>query len=125
MPDIMSHKQMERMRLEPLNQLAALKLKQAGAGADPATLPVFALMEWGLAGNKAHVGGRLARELLRLRLMGNQRAAVAYLLENLPGGLPQLNRKLLGLPPRAAAVALLEVLDMRLRADPRNPYPSK
>jgi len=125
MPDTTSREQFARMRLEPLNQLASLKLKQAGVGTSPTALPVFALMDWGLSVNKAYAGGRLARELLRLRLMGDQQAAVAYLLENLPGGLPQLNRKLLGLSPRGAALALLEVLDMRLRADPRNPYPSK
>lgn len=124
MPDSTTRQQLARMRLEPLNQLASLKLRQAEVVEFPAALPVFCLMEWGLAADHASSTRRLARELLRLRLMADQQAAVAYLLENLPGGLPQLHRKLLRLSPRGAAQTLLEVLDMRLRADPRNPYPS-
>jgi hypothetical protein len=124
MPDSISRQQLVHLRLEPLNQVAFLKLRQAGVAEDPAVLPVFHLMEWGLAEGKIPVCPRLARELLRLRLRGDQKAAVAYLLENLPGGLPRLHRKLLRFSPRAAAEVLLEVLDMRLKADPCNPYPS-
>lgn len=124
MPDSTPLQQLARMRLEPLNQLASLKLRQAEVAEDPAVLPVFCLMEWGMATGHASSTRRLARELLRLRLMADQQAAVDYLLENLPGGLPQLHRKLLSLSPRGAAQTLLEILDMRLRADPRNPYPS-
>lgn len=98
MPDSTSRQQFQRLCLLPLNQLASLKLRQAGVVEETTSLPVFCLMEWGLA--------------------------LAYLLENLPGGLPQLHRKLLPLSPQGAAQTLLEVFDMRLRADPRNPYPS-
>lgn len=124
MPDNTSRQQLQHLRLEPLNQLASLKLRQAGVSEDPTVLPIFCLMEWGLAGDRLLTVRRLPQELLRLRLMADQQAAVAYLLENLPGGLPQLHRKLLRQSPLAAAETLLEVLDMRLRADPRNPYPS-
>lgn len=124
MPDSTPLQQLARLRLEPLNQLASLKLRQAEVAENPAVLPVFCLMEWGMATGHASSTRRLARELLRLRLMADQQAAVDYLLENLPGGLPQLHRKLLSLSPHGAAQTLLEILDMRLRADPRNPYPS-
>jgi hypothetical protein len=124
MSDNSSRQQLQALRLNPLNQVASLKLKQAGLTEDPMVLPVFCLMEWGLADGRSFTARRLPRELLRLRLMTDQQAAVAYLLENLPGGLPQLHRKLLRMSPSGAAEALLEVLDMRLRADPRNPYPS-
>ncbi|APG26745.1 hypothetical protein A7E78_02025 [Syntrophotalea acetylenivorans] len=123
MLDISSRQQLQALRLNPLNQLASLKLKQAGVAEDRAVLPIFCLMEWGLAGGRFCSTRRLPQELLRLRLMADQQAAVSYLLDNLPGGLPQLHRQLLRMSPKGAAEALLEVLDMRLRADPRNPYP--
>lgn len=124
MPDSTFHQQFQHLCLEPLNQIAFLKLRQAGVAGDSSVLPVFCLMEWGLVEGQPPSTQRLAQELLRLRLMADQRAAVAYLLENLPGGLPQLHCKLLRLSPRGAAQNLLDVLDMRLRADPLNPYPS-
>lgn len=43
MPDSTSPEQFARMRLEPLHQLASLKLKQAGVGEHPAALPVFSM----------------------------------------------------------------------------------
>lgn len=49
--------------------------------------------------------------------------ALAYLLEKVPGGVTELHKHWLRLKPRAAAQLLLEVLDMRPKADPRNPYP--
>jgi hypothetical protein len=124
MPDSISCQQFQHLCLLPLNQLALLKLKQAAVAVDPAALPVFCLMEWGLAATRSASAPRLAQELLRLRMMGDQQAALAYLLENLPGGLLQLHRKVLRQTPRGAARTLLEVLDMCLRADPCNPYPS-
>lgn len=124
MPDSTSRQQVQHLRLEPLNQLASLKLRQAGVTEDSAVLPIFCLMEWGMDCDRLFANRRLPQELLRLRLMADQQAAVAYLLEKLPGGLPQLHRKLLRQSPRDAAETLLEVLDMRLRADPRNPYPT-
>lgn len=124
MPDSTSRQQLQHLRLEPLNQLASLKLRQAGVTEDSAVLPIFCLMEWGLAGGRSLTTRRLPQELLRLRLMADQQAAVTYLLDKLPGGLPQLHRKLLRQSPLNAAETLLEVLDMRLKADPHNPYPS-
>jgi len=92
MPDSTSRQQFQRLCLLPLNQLASLKLRQAGVVEETTSLPVFCLMEWGLATGQPSSGRRLAQELLRLRLIGGQRVALAYLLENLPGGLPQLHR---------------------------------
>ncbi len=124
MIDPVHRQELKRMRLEPLNQLAILKLKEAGVADNEAVLPVFRLMEWGLATNAPLTHARTARELLRLRHQSDQRAALDYLLENLPGGLFALHRKLLRLPPRSAALELLDILDMRLKSDPRTPYPA-
>lgn len=124
MLDFTSRQQLQALRLNPLNLVASLKLQQAGVAEDPAVLPIYCLMEWGLSRAGNFSTRRLPQELLRLRLMADQQEAVSYLLANLPGGLPQLHRKLLRMSPSGAAGALLEVLDMRLRADPRNPYPS-
>ncbi len=116
--------ELKHMRLEPLNQVVILKLKEAGIADNAAVLPIFRLMEWGLATGSTLTHSRTSRELLRLRHQSDQRAAMNYLLENLPGGLPELNRKLLRLQPRGAAQVLLDILDMRLKADPRTPYPA-
>ncbi len=124
MIDDFFQQELKRLRLEPLNQVAALKLKQAGIADHPAVLPVFRLMEWGMATGGSLAQVRTARELLRLRHQRDQRRALDYLLTNLPGGLPDLHRRLLRLPPRGAAQALLDLLDMRLKADPANPYPA-
>lgn len=124
MPYSTSRQQLQHLRLEPLNQLASLKLRQAGVTEDSTILPIFCLMEWALADDRPFTTRRLPQELLRLRLMADQGTALNYLLVNLPGDLLQLHRKLLRLSPLGAAQALLEILDMRLRADPRNPYPS-
>ncbi len=113
------------LRLLPLNRIASLKLRQAGAAERDYVLPVFQLMEWGLASGVPLTHRRTAGELLRLSHQTDQRAAVDYLLNNLPGGLPELSRRLLRLKPRPAAQLLLDVLDMRLKADPRNRYPAE
>ena len=113
---------LERWRLLPLNQVAALKLKEAGEATDPENLPVFQLMNWGLAQGIKPTHRRTAQELLRLQYQ-NPADAFAYLTANLPGGVGDLQRELLVLPPRRAAEKLLDVLDMRLKADPRTPYP--
>jgi hypothetical protein len=44
---------------------------------------------------------------------------------NYPGGAKELTRRLLRMKPRTAAQLLLDVLDMRLKADPHNPYPAE
>ncbi len=114
--------ELKRLRLEPLSQLALLKLKEADIADNEAVLPVFRLMEWGLATGAPHAHRRTARELLRLRHQSNQRAALNYLLEDLAGGLPELHRKLLRMSPQGAARTLLDILDMRRKADMRIPY---
>ena len=114
----------ERWRLLPLNQVAALKLKEAGEESDFDSLPVFQLMTWGLVNGVRPTHRRTAQELLRLQYQ-NPAEAFTYLTSNIPGGLPELQRKLLKLSPTEAAEMLLETLDMRLKADPRNPYPRR
>lgn len=112
----------ERWRLLPLNQVAALKLKEAGENVASDSLPVFQLMTWGLINGVRPTHRRTAQELLRLQYQDPGEAFI-YFVGNLPDGLPELQRKLLKLKPKAAAETLLETLDMRLKADPRNPYP--
>lgn len=111
----------ERWRLLPLNQVAALKLREAGEDPDAERLPVFQLMTWGLLNGVAPTHRRTAQELQRLQYQ-NPADAFTYLTGNVPGGLFELQRKLLRQTPKAAAEELLEVLDQRLKADPRNPY---
>ncbi len=57
---------LQRLRLLPLNQLAALKLREAGAADDGASLPVFQLMSWGLANGVRPTHRRTGQELLRV-----------------------------------------------------------
>lgn len=113
----------EGLRLTPINRLAALKLKVAGQGEQPSVLPVFQLMSWGLADCSFLAHEDTADELMQLVWQSDQRAALDYLLANVPGGVTTFQRKLLYMPPRAAAWALLGVFDMRLKADPHKPYP--
>ncbi len=112
------------LRLTPLNQAASLKLREAGAAEREGVQPVFLLMEWGLASGIRLTHCRTAKELLRLSLHADQRAAVDYMLTNCPGGVKELTHRLLRTTPRHAAQMLLDILDMRLKADPRNPYPA-
>lgn len=111
----------DRWRLLPLNQVAALKLREAGESSNPQLLPVFQLMAWGLVNGVRPTHRRTAQELQRLQSQ-HPAEAFTYLTSNLAGGLPDLQRKLLRLSPKTAAAELLEVLDMRLKDDPRNPY---
>lgn len=112
-----------RLRLTPLNQIAALKLKAVGICCPPESIPVFQLMEWGLVNGRTATDYGMFKELLKLRFLPDQEQALAYLTDHAPEGLPALQKKLLRLSPRRAAEALLDLLDMRLRADPHNPYP--
>jgi len=113
---------LSELRLLPLNQVAALKLKSAGEDIDPQQLPVFQLMNWGMKQGIAVTHRRTLIELHRLELQ-EPNVALAYLTTRVPGGLVSLERCLLRLPPRAAAEKLFDLLDMRLKSDPRNPYP--
>lgn len=125
MTDLIENCEMAWLRLTPLNQAASLKLREAGAVEREEVLPVFLLMEWGLAAGIHLTHHRVANELLRLSLHTDQQLAVDYLLTNYPGGVRALTRRLLRMTPRCAAQTLLDVLDMRLKADPRNLYPAE
>lgn len=109
----------------PLNHAASLKLREAGELEKESVLPLFQLMAWGLANGVKLAHRRTASELLRLTLQADQEMAYYYLLTNLPGGVRELTRRLLRLKPLPAARLLLDILDMRLKADPRNPYPQE
>jgi hypothetical protein len=119
----MQRKNLEHLRLLPLNLLASLKLRAAGQTEYPDILPIFQLMAWGLADGIPLTHSRTERELARLSRLDDQQYAMDYLVQGVPGGLPELHRSLLKFPPRAAAHLLLDILDMRLKADPRDPYP--
>lgn len=107
-----------RLLLEPLNQVAALKLKENGLASHPGVLPLFRLMEWGLAIGIPPTHPKTARKLLQLRHMRDQRRAVEYLLEVVPEGGAALGQRLLHLDPGDAAEELIELLDCRLMAEP-------
>ncbi len=119
----MNRKDMDHLRLLPLNLVASIKLRAAGQTEYPDILPVFQLMAWGLADGIPLTHSRTEHELARLSKLEDQQYAVNYLVEGVPGGLSELHRNLLKFPPRAAAHLLLDILDMRLKAAPRNPYP--
>jgi len=84
---------------------------------------VFQLMHWGLLQGLKPTHRRTVMELDRLQLTEPEEA-LDYLTDNFPGGNLALERLLLRLPPLAAAELLLDTLDMRLKADPFNPYPA-
>lgn len=117
--------ELQRLRLLPINQVASIKLKAIGQAENAEVQPVFQLMELGLANGVPLTHQRTARELLRLRFELDQAGALDFLLAGVPGGLPELHRDLLRSSPRGAAELLLDILDMRLRADPCNPYPEE
>ena len=121
----MNRNDIERLNLLPINQLAAIKLKMAGVAANPSILAVFQLMQWGLDTGVPLTHRRTSIELQRLSHNTAHREALDYLVAKVPGGITELHRSLLRLPPRAAAELLLDVLDMRLKADPNNLYPSE
>ena len=110
-------------RLTPLNQIAELKLKAAGVKVNEEELPIIQLMQWGLSIGIRVTHQRTAAELLRIHLQIDKRPAYEYLVSNVPGGLLAFEKILLKLSPRSAAEELLDLLDMRLKADPCNPYP--
>jgi len=120
----MTDKDLEHLNLLPINQLAANKLRTVGVERDPSMLTVFQLMRWGLDDGIPLTHRRAAAELERLSRDPDPVGALEYLVANVPGGMSEIYRFMGRLPSKAAAQMLLDVLDMRLKADPRNPYPS-
>jgi hypothetical protein len=121
----MHNNDMEHLNLLPINQLAANKLRTVGVAADPSMLAVFQLMRWGLDDDVPLTHRRAATELERLCRDPAPGEALDYLVANIPGGMTELYRILGRLTPRPAAQLLLDVLNMRLKADPRNPCPGE
>ena len=112
-----------RVQLTPLNQIAELKLKAAGVKISDNQLPIIQLMQWGLAIGIRITHQRTAAELFRMSLNTDKEQVYETLVTNIPGGLLAFEKFLLKLPPRSAAEEILELLDMRLKADPCNPCP--
>jgi hypothetical protein len=121
----MYNNDMEHLNMLPINQLAVNKLRMAGVAADPSMLAVLQLMRWGLDADVPQTHRRAATELERLCSDPAPGEVLDYLVANIPGGITELYRILVRLTPRPAAQLLLDVLDMRLKADPRNPCPSE
>ena len=121
----MNSNDLEHLNMLPINQLAVNKLRMAGVAADPSMLAVFQLMRWGLDDDVPLTHRRAATELERLCRDPAPGGALDYLVANVPGGMTELYRILGRLTPRPAAQLLLDVLNMRLKADPRNPCPSE
>jgi hypothetical protein len=109
---------LQGLRLLPINQAAAIKLRAAGVVANEEAQQVFQLMEWGIASDPRHRYQDIAGELTLLQSV-DQQAALDYLLTNIPGGVPGMVRTLLRADARTAAKVLLGLLDMRLKTDPK------
>ena len=115
---------LDRCRLLPLNQLAALKLREAGEPILKDSLPVLQLMAWGLTHGLKPPHRRTAQKLLRLQYH-NPAEAFTYLTAGTAEDLSELQSWLLKLPPKSAAQKLLDVFDQRLKNDPINPLPTR
>ena len=110
---------LRRQSLLPINQAAILKLRQARICISSGVQPVFQLMEWGITSDKRGRYQDIAHDLEMLQLAADQPAALNYLLVHVPGGLKELVRTILLLDTHTAARALLNQLDMRIKADPK------
>lgn len=111
--------ELRRQTLLPINQAAAMKLRQAGIQESGAVQAVFQLMEWGIARDKRRRYQDIAHELDLLAHAPDQAAALEYLVAKVPGGVRETVRTVLRLGPIPAARKLLELLDMRLKSDPK------
>ncbi len=113
---MLSPRDLDRYRFHPINQVAALKLRQTEVGLQETVLPVFQLMQWEIAQDHRGRYADLMVPLEKLKQLADARQAVTYLLTNIPGGQTGFIRHLLYSCPRYAARMLLEQLDMRLKA---------
>lgn len=111
--------ELQRQALLPINQAATLKLRQAGVAPESGVQPVFQLMKLGLAYDKRKRYHDIAHELGELQTADDQAGALAYLLANVPGGLREAVRTILRRNPGSAARTLLDLLDMRIKSDPK------
>jgi hypothetical protein len=116
---MVNHQFINGLRLLPINLIASLQLRKAGIAENLDVLPVFQLMEWGIASDKRRRYQDISGELAILVSI-KQAVALDYLLKNVPGGTRTLLGTLMRLKPRAAAVMMLSVLDMRLKSDPNS-----
>jgi len=76
-------------------------------------------MEWAIASDKRKRYQDIAHELELLQNSPDQAGALEYFFVNVPGGLKDVVHKVLHLDPRSAARSLLDLLDMRIKADPK------
>lgn len=108
---------LDRWRLLPLNQLAALKLKEAGEPISSENLPALQLMTWGLTHGAKPTHRRTAQELLRLQYRGPDEAFIC-LTSGSAEELLELQGQLIKLSPKSAAQRLLDVFDRCLKGAP-------
>jgi len=114
---MLSPRDLSRYRLHPINQVAALKLRQTEVTLQETVLPIFQLMQWEIAQDRRGRYADLKVSLKKLEQLADARQAVTYLLTNIPGGQTAFIRHLLYSCPRYAARMLLDQLDMRLKAN--------
>jgi hypothetical protein len=110
---------LRQQALLPINQAATLKLRKIGIPTASDIQPVFQLMEWAIVSDKRKRYNDLAHELELLQTSPDQASALEYFFTNVPGGLKDVVRTVLHLDPRSAAKKLLELLDMRIKSDPK------
>lgn len=108
-----------KLSLLPINQAASLKLRHAGLSVTGTAQPVFQLMEWAIANDGRKRYQDIADELHALQYSPDQIGALEYLLLNAPGGARVVARNLLHRDLLSAARTLLDLLDMRIKLDPR------
>lgn len=107
----------QRQALLPINQAAALKLRQAGVVVEGDIQPVFQLMEWAITNDKRKRFDDLAQELYLLQALEDQAGALAYFFDNAPGGLKAAAHTILKRSPGSAARMLLDLFDIRIKTD--------
>ena len=113
----MFQKELEKIRLYPINCIAAQKLRQQGIDVSENMMPLFQLMNWGLTMGLCRSQAQTVQELLRIQYQEPQ-IAFDFLLEKVPGGLYAFQKRMMTLPPRKVAEELLALLDMRLKSAP-------
>ena len=111
-----SPRNLDRYRLHPINQVAALKLRQAKVDPLEKALAILQLMKWELTQDHRGRYADLLAALNHLEQLTDAQQALTYLLTNIPGGQTEFIRQLLRSRPRYAARMLLDQLDMRLKA---------
>ena len=112
---------LERWRLLPLNQVAALKLREAGETVSASSLPVVQLINWGVGNGIKPVYRRTVQELLRLQYQ-HPAELLLLLFGSDAETLEALPCQLLRETPKAAAETLLSLFERRLKTPPGSSF---